>query len=135
MKEHFRRNAQQYRLLALLAILLAVMGFLAPGKFLTVRNFKNMGFQMAEFGILAIGMSVVIMTGGINLSIVNSAMLASIIASYVMKTLYNGGAGMAEVPCILIGIVLTFAVAALCGAFNGFFVAYVGVLPILVTLG
>ena len=43
MKEHFRRNAQQYRLLALLAILLAVMGFLAPGKFLTVRNFKNMG--------------------------------------------------------------------------------------------
>lgn len=135
MKEHFRRNAQQYRLLALLAILLAVMGFLVPGKFLTVRNFKNMGFQMAEFGILAIGMSVVIMTGGINLSIVNSAMLASIIASYVMKTLYNGGAGMAEVPCILIGIVLTFAVAALCGAFNGFFVAYVGVLPILVTLG
>ena len=81
MKEHFRCNAQQYRLLALLAILLAVMGFLAPGKFLTVRNFKNMGFQMAEFGILAIGMSVVIMTGGINLSIVNSAMLASIIAS------------------------------------------------------
>ena len=48
MKEHFRRNAQQYRLLALLAILLAVMGFLAPGKFLTVRNFKNMGFQMAN---------------------------------------------------------------------------------------
>lgn len=135
MKDHLKRNAQQYRLLGLLVILLVVMGFLAPGKFLTVRNFKNMGFQMAEFGVLAIGMSVVIMTGGINLSIVNSAMLASIIASYVMKALYAGGEGMAEVPCILIGIVLTFVVALACGVFNGFFVAYVGVLPILVTLG
>ena len=32
MKQHFKRNAQQYRLLALLVILLVVMGFLAPGK-------------------------------------------------------------------------------------------------------
>ncbi|MDI9505394.1 MAG: ABC transporter permease [Candidatus Excrementavichristensenella sp.] len=135
MKEHFKRNMHQYRLLALLGILLIVMGFLVPGKFLTVRNFRNMGFQMAEFGILAIGMSAVIMTGGINLSIVNSAMLASIISSFVMRAMYDGGNGMAELPCIAIGIVVTFAVALLCGLFNGFFVAYIGVIPILVTLG
>lgn len=135
MKAHFERNAQQYRLLILLLVLMGVMGILAPGKFLTVRNFKNMSFQMAEFGILAIGMSVVIMTGGINLSIVNSAMLSSIIASFVMKTLYAGGEGMAQLPCILIGIALTLLISLLCGLFNGFFVSYVGVLPILVTLG
>lgn len=135
MKEHIKRNAQQYRLLILLVALMLIMGFLAPGKFLTIKNFKNMSFQMAEFGILAIGMSAVIMTGGINLSIVNSAMLASIISAYAMKTLYAGGEGMAQVPCILIGIALTLVIATLCGLFNGFFVAYVGVLPILVTLG
>ena len=135
MKEHFKKNAHQYRLLGLLVILMLVMGALAPGKFLTVRNFKNMGFQMAEFGILAIGMSVVIMTGGINLSIVNSAMLASIVSAMAMRALYNGGEGMADVPVILIGLLITIAVAVICGAINGFFVAYIGVLPILVTLG
>ena len=135
MKEHIKRNAQQYRLLALLVILLLVMGALAPGKFLTARNFQNMGFQMAEFGILAIGMSVVIMTGGINLSIVNSAMLSAIISSLLMKTLYAGGEGMAAVPCIIIGIVVSILISVACGLFNGFFVAYVGILPILVTLG
>ena len=135
MKEHFKKNAHQYRLLGLLVILMIVMGILAPGKFLTVKNFKNMGFQMAEFGILAIGMSVVIMTGGINLSIVNSAMLGSIVSAMVMRTLYNGGEGMAPVPVIVIGILLTILVTIVCGMVNGFFVAYVGVLPILVTLG
>ena len=135
MKEHLKKNAHQYRLLGLLVILMIVMGILAPGKFLTVKNFKNMGFQMAEFGILAIGMSVVIMTGGINLSIVNSAMLGSIVSAMVMRTLYNGGEGMAPVPVIVIGILLTILVTIVCGMVNGFFVAYVGVLPILVTLG
>ena len=90
MKEHFKRNSYQYALLLLLVVLMVIMEFLAPGKFLTVKNFKNMSFQMAEFGILAIGMSIVIMTGGINLSIVNSAMLASIVSALVMRTLYNG---------------------------------------------
>jgi len=135
MKEHIKKNAHQYRLLALLVILLVVMGILAPGKFLTVKNFKNMGFQMAEFGILAIGMSVVIMTGGINLSIVNSAMLASIVSAMAMRALYNGGEGMSDAPVILIGILITVCIAVICGAVNGFFVAYIGVLPILVTLG
>ena len=135
MKDHFKKNAHQYRLLALLVVLLAIMGILAPGKFLTVKNFKNMGFQMAEFGILAIGMSVVIMTGGINLSIVNSAMLGSIVSAMAMRALYNGGEGMADAPVILIGILITLAVVFVCGIVNGFFVAYVGVLPILVTLG
>ena len=135
MKEHLKRNSYQYALLLLLIVLMVVMEFLAPGKFLTVKNFKNMSFQMAEFGILAIGMSVVIMTGGINLSIVNSAMLASIVSAMVMRTLYNGGNGMADVPCIIIGILVTIAVAAMCGLFNGFFVAYIGILPMLATLG
>ena len=135
MKEHFKRNSYQYALLLLLVVLMVIMEFLAPGKFLTVKNFKNMSFQMAEFGILAIGMSIVIMTGGINLSIVNSAMLASIVSALVMRTLYNGGNGMADVPCIIIGIIVTIAVAAMCGLFNGFFVAYIGILPMLATLG
>jgi len=90
---------------------------------------------MAEFGILAIGMSVVIMTGGINLSIVNSAMLSAIVGAFAMRALYDGGNGMADVPVIAIGILVMLAVSVLCGLVNGYFVAYVGVVPLLVTLG
>lgn len=132
---HIKRNRTQYFLLLFLFALIAVMTVLAPGKFLTVKNFKNMGFQMAEFGILAIGMSVVIMTGGINLSLVSSAMLSAIVGAFVMRTLYAGGDGMADVPVIVIGIAVVIVVSVVCGMVNGFFVAYVGVVPMLVTLG
>lgn len=135
MIQHIKKNRAQYFLFLFLIVLIAVMSALAPGKFLTVRNFKNMGFQMAEFGILAIGMSVVIMTGGINLSLVNSAMLAAIVGSFVMRALYNGGEGMSDIPVIIIGIVVVMAVSVVCGLINGYFVAAVGVVPLLVTLG
>ena len=133
--DHLKRNRAQYFLFLFLVVLVGIMSLLAPGKFLTIKNFKNMGFQMAEFGILAIGMSIVIMTGGINLSLVNSAMLSAIVGAFVMRTLYNGGDGMADVLVIMIGIVVVLGVSALCGMVNGFFVAYIGVVPMLVTLG
>jgi len=131
----FRRDPKQEAFLVffLLALVL-LMSLLAPGKFLSVRNLRNMGFQMAEFGILAIGMSVVIMTGGINLSLLGSAMLSAIVGAYLMRAL-NQAQTMGDLPIILIGIASVIAVSVLCGLANGFFVAYVGVVPLLVTLG
>ncbi len=133
-REHFSRNKNQYFLLALLLVLIALMSTLAPGKFLTVRNFKNMGFQMAEFGILAIGMSVVIMTGGINLSLVNSAMLSAIAGAFLMRAMNEAG-GIPDLIIIFSGIALVMVISVLCGMVNGYFVAYIGVVPLLVTLG
>lgn len=131
---HFSRNKNQYFLLVLLLLLIAAMSLLAPGKFLTVRNFKNMGFQMAEFGILAIGMSVVIMTGGINLSLVNSAMLSAIVGAFLMRTMNELG-GIPDLVIIATGILTVMLVSILCGIVNGYFVAYLGVASLLVTLG
>ena len=133
-REHFSRNKNQYFLLALLLVLIGVMSALAPGKFLTVRNFKNMGFQMAEFGILAIGMSVVIMTGGINLSLINSAMLAAIAGAFLMRGMNEAG-GIPDLVIIAAGIAVVMVVSVMCGMVNGYFAAYIGVAPLLVTLG
>lgn len=134
IRQAIRRDSKQAFLILFLLALILVMSLLAPGRFLSVRNFKNMGFQMAEFGILAIGMSVVIMTGGINLSLLSSAMLSAIVGAYLMRSL-NQAQVMGDVPIILIGIAVVMAVSVLCGLANGFFVAYVGVVPLLVTLG
>jgi simple sugar transport system permease protein len=109
------------------------MSFLSPGKFFTQRNFTSMGFQMAEFGILAIGMSIVILTGGIDLSISYNATLAGIIGTLLMRSMVNSGFNPALT--IIAGIAVIMAISMICGAFNGYFVAYAGVLSILVTLG
>lgn len=129
-----KRDPKMVFLVMVLLVLIAVMSLLAPGRFLTVRNFKNMGFQMAEFGILAIGMSVVIMTGGINLSLLGSAMLGAIVGAYLMRAMNQVGT-MSDLSIILIGLAAVMVVSVLCGLINGFFVAYVGVVPLLVTLG
>ncbi|MDI9520274.1 MAG: ABC transporter permease [Bacillota bacterium] len=129
-----RKDPRMVFLALVLIGLIVLMSILAPGRFLTVRNFKNMGFQMAEFGILAIGMSVVIMTGGINLSLVSSSMLGAIVGAYLMRALNQAGT-MSDWSIILIGIASILTVSVLCGLVNGFFVAYVGVVPMLVTLG
>jgi len=90
-------------------------------------------FQMSELGVLAIGMSIVILTGGINLALSHSSMLAAIIGTLVMQAMVS--AGMNPLLTILAGIIVIIAVSLILGAINGFFIAYVGVLPILVTLG
>lgn len=133
MREHLQNNKKQYALLGLLIALIVLMSALSPDKFLTARNFRSMGFQMAEFGILAIGMSVVIMTGGINLSLVNSAMLSSIVGAMLMRSMT--AAGMGDIPIIACGILMTIIVSVVCGMFNGVFAAYIGVSSMLVTLG
>ncbi len=129
-----KKDPKMVFLVFFLLVLILVMSILAPGRFLTVRNFKNIGFQMAEFGILAIGMSVVIMTGGINLSLLGSAMLSAIVGAYLMRAMNQAGS-MSDPVIIILGIASVIVVSVICGLANGFFVAYVGVVPLLVTLG
>lgn len=87
---------------------------------------------MPEFGLLAIGMMAVILTGGINLSITSTAMLSGIAAAFVLASDFTQ---QNPVLGILLAVLACMAVAVLTGLFNGFFVAYVGVAAMLVTLG
>jgi ribose/xylose/arabinose/galactoside ABC-type transport system permease subunit len=89
-----------------------------------------MAFQLPELGILTLGMMVVMITGGINLSIIATANMAGISAALILKA-------MEGTPTI--GLLVAFAVcimvSASIGLLNGFLVAYVGITPILATLG
>lgn len=100
------------------------MALVAPG-FLSSNNINSMMFQLPEFGLLAMAMMVVIVTGGIDLSITYIAALSGVGAALMLSN------GFGIFPAIIVAIL--FAVA--CGAFNGFIVSKIGVSPILVTLG
>ena len=133
IKQAVSKNIKIYILFGILVCLIIIMSMLSPGGFFSARNFRSMSFQMAEFGILAIGMSIVILTGGIDLSISYNATLSRIIGTMLMRSMVNNG--MNPVITIIAGIAVIMIVSIICGAVNGYFVAYVGVLAILVTLG
>ena len=132
-KKIFYHNKKIFILSGILVLLILLMGFLSPGRFLTVANFTSMGFQMAEFGILAVAMSIIILTGGIDLSISFNATLSGIVGVLLMRSLTESG--VSPILTMALGIVVIIAISIVCGALNGFFVAYVGIMAILVTLG
>ena len=127
------KHLKIFILLGIFLLLIVVMTILSPDKFLTPQNFTSMAFQMSEFGILALGMTVVVLTGGVNLSITYSAMLSAILGTMLMKTML--GAQIDPVLTVLAGVAAILLLSFALGFFNGLFVSYVGVLSILVTLG
>ena len=56
-------------LLLTFLVVFALMSILSPRRFLSLYNLQSMAYQLPEFGILALSMMVVIVTGGINLSV------------------------------------------------------------------
>lgn len=126
------KHSNELILVGILIFVVILMGCLSPSKFFTVNNLLTMTFQMPEFGLIALGMMVAILTGGINLSITNVATLSGIAAAFVLSsefTQQNPGVGIA------LAVLTSLVVAVLTGMFNGVFVAYVGVAAMLVTLG
>ncbi|MED0702373.1 ABC transporter permease [Aeribacillus composti] len=112
-------------ILGLIAIgLFVLMSISVPG-FLSSNNLTNMMFQLPEFGLFALAMMVVIVTGGIDLSITYTAALAGVAIAILSSNGYP----------MTIAILGGIAVGLLCGFMNGFIIAKIGVSPILVTLG
>lgn len=116
--------------LALIAIVVfALMSALAPGNFLSVQNLSSMAFQFPEFAILALAMTITMLTGGIDLSVVGIANLSAIIAAMIL-TSTTGGADL-----VLLAYLVAIGVGLVAGLFNGVLVASLGLPPILATLG
>jgi len=113
--------APTYGALAALLLLLVINSIFTPN-FFDVNNFRNVLLQVAPTVLVAVGMTLVIATGGIDLS-VGSVMA---IASAVAATQLDLGAGVA--------ILLALAAAALAGAFNGALISGFRIQPIIVTL-
>jgi ribose/xylose/arabinose/galactoside ABC-type transport system permease subunit len=123
-------------LLVTFFLFIFVMVLLNGTQFFKIQNIQSMAFQMPELGILSLAMMIAMLTGGINLSIIASTNLSSIVIALVLSRLL--GADMAtsgSVGNILLAIGAGLAVSAMIGLLNGFLIAYFEVSPILATLG
>ena len=117
------------------ALLLAVALFtvLNPRVFLRPINLQNIAVAAPEIGIISIAMMLVMLTGGIDLSLVAIANFSAI----TISTLHTAIAANDPALANNLGIVIVLAgivVGMLGGAFNGFLVSVVGITPILATL-
>ena len=122
-------------LLALVGIIL-LLGMLNGAQFFQARNIQSMAFQLPELGMLSLAMMVTMLTAGINLSIIASANLTSIIialilSQFISPDMSEGGA----VGIVVLAIGAGLLVSIMIGLLNGFLIAYIEVSPILATLG
>jgi len=118
---------------ALIAII-AVFSFLSPHYF-TVGNFLIMSSHVAIYGILAIGMLLVILNGGIDLSVGSILALSGVIAGFQMQGIVLDAFGVIVYPPVWAVVVITCVVGALVGAVNGILIAWFRVPAFVATLG
>ena len=109
-----------------IAVILACL-FLsfATDAFATQKNLFNITRNITFVAIVALGMTFVIITGGIDLSVGSVLCLCSMVLAVTMHAGYS----------IEIGILATIVTALVIGAFNGVLIAYLGFPPFVVTLG
>ncbi len=120
-------------IVGLMVLALILMGILQPGNYFTLKNAKSMIFQFPEYGILAFGMMVCMIAGGIDLSLVGIMNFTGVLAAMIVTKMTEGGEGMA-IPAIFAAVVVAVVVGGACGAFNGFIIGYFNIPAMLVTL-
>jgi erythritol transport system permease protein len=121
------------RAILVLVVLLALFSALAPA-FLTANNLSILSKHVAISAILAIGMTFVILAGGIDLSVGSVAGLGGMVAGYVLTQGISLG-GATHYPSVLVAALCAIAVCLVVGALNGWLVARAGVAPFIATLG
>ncbi len=135
-----RRNVSLMRLILegraffALIVIIAVFSFLSPYYF-SLSNFLTMASHVAIFGILAIGMLLVILNGGIDLSVGSTLGLAGCIAGFLMQGVTLPSFGVILYPPVWAVVVLTCVLGGIVGAVNGVLVAYLRVPAFVASLG
>lgn len=130
------RDGNLMRLLGITVLVFATMSLLRPDLFFTIDNLSSMAFQFPEFGLLAIAIMITMLTGGIDLSVVGIANFSGILAALVLTRMIPPEAGPVQVALYsVLAVGVSLLTGVVCGLLNGFFVANVGIPPILATLG
>jgi ribose transport system permease protein len=110
----------------LIAVVLACIFLsMATDSFATSKNLYNITRNFTFVAIIALGMTMVIITGGIDLSVGSVLCLCSMVLAVTMHAGYS----------IEVGILASIGTALVIGAFNGILIAYLGFPPFVVTLG
>lgn len=121
---------------AFLALILIVVVFsaLSPN-YLTVENLLIMASHVAIYALLGMGMLLVILNGGIDLSVGSTLGFSAIVAGFLLQGVPIEAFGVTLYPSVPVVVLLSCGVGALVGFVNGILVARFNVAPFVATLG
>jgi ribose transport system permease protein len=129
----FFASQTAYVFAALVAIVI-VMSILSPA-FLTAGNLANVAKNFSFVGIVTLGVTLVIVTGGIDLSVGSVMALAAITCAIVMQKVAGTPVEAVPLATMLLSIGAGLGVAAAIGLVNGALIAKIGLSPFVTTLG
>lgn len=123
-------NLQSVWILGVLVVIVAFFAIKGGGKFFSAGNLSLISQNISVLAILGVGMTFVIITSGIDLSIGSVLVFASVISAKVMAAIGGDGPGV-----IVAGVLAGLVAGGAWGWINGFLVAKAKVPPFIVTLG
>jgi ribose transport system permease protein len=127
--QKFAANSTLRTLLILITIM-AVFSILQFGSFATVNNLRNVATDASILLVISVGMTFVIITAGIDLSVGSVLVFAGVIGGKLMENIGGDNLGV-----ILIGLVACLISGAAWGVLNGVLITKARVPPLIVTLG
>ena len=119
------KNIQRYAIIGIMLLMAVVSTILTNGDFASPRNLVNIAVQVTTNGILAVGMTFIVATGGTDLGAGSLLALIGVILAKLM------GMGLGTVPAVALAMLVAVGV----GLWNGSFVARFNLPPFIVTLG
>lgn len=134
LKRFYRKDRHIARLILMIVAWMIFLAITRFDKFYTIVNFQTMAGQFPEFGLMALGAMICMITGGIDLSSVGIANLASILMGMFMKAQMDE-AGEIAGWVIPAAFLMAVALGAAAGMFSGVLISKIKIPPILATMG
>ncbi len=104
--------------------------------FLSGANLSTIAFQIPILGLLSLAMMITMLTGGINLATISTANFTAVIMALILTHLFpEDPSSISAFLLVLLTIIAGLAFSLLLGLINGMLIAYIGVSPVLATLG
>lgn len=131
-----KMDGNTLKLSIILVIVLIVAASIKPDTFFSASNLSSFTEQVLELGLFSVCSMIVIISGGIDLSIIAMANISGIVVALIMKSANDAGITGIALGLLIVGcIVLSMVLGMLMGMLNGFLIAYIGLPAMLATLG
>jgi D-xylose transport system permease protein len=135
LTKQVRANFQTYAILVALILIWGIFYAMTDGAYLKGQNFSNLFRQMTVTALLACGMVLVIVTGGIDLSVGKLAGFVSVVVAFAQARIWNQVLPNQELLTTTMSVLIGLAVGVLYGMLQGYIVSFLGVPSFIVSLG
>jgi len=133
--QQFRKNIQTYIIIILLVLIWGIFAVVTKGGYLSAQNISNLFRQMTVTSLLAAGMVLVMVTGGIDLSVGKLAGFVSVVVAVFQHDIWYALIPDKPILAAALSVLIGLIVGTLFGIFQAYIISYLRVPAFIVTLG